>query len=339
MDTASHDNASWIVQVGDPSAVSEARRRAARLTKPLDFDPTSAGQLALAVTEVATNIVKHAQRGELVFRRAEHAGLLGLEVLAIDRGRGIENIAESLRDGHSTAGTAGQGLGAVMRVTAGFEIYSQPGKGTIVRFEIWSRPSAQAPAAMTDGAVCLAKRGEDVCGDSWVNISWRGRHIVAVADGLGHGPDAAAASRAAIAAVAAHPAGTAIEIMEAMHDALRHTRGAAAAVVLLQPAEELCTYCGVGNITAAIWHEGKGRNMVSHNGILGHQARSFQEFSYPFPRGALCIAQSDGLSSRWSLEAYPGLASRHPSLVAGALYRDFGREHDDATVAVVRNPA
>jgi hypothetical protein len=77
--------------------------------------------------------------------------------------------------------------------------------------------------------------------------------------------------------------------------------------------------------------------MVSHNGILGHRVRKFGDFTYPYPRGALCIAHSDGVGARWDLAAYPGLDKRHPSLVAAVLFRDHGRERDDATVAVVRN--
>jgi len=334
-----HDGGSWRVAIGDPSGVAEARRTAAALAKPLGFSETAAGQLALATTEVASNIVKHAQRGALVFRRVEHEGRLGIEVLALDKGPGIANLAESLRDGHSTAGSAGQGLGALLRMTTGFELFSQPGNGTMARFEVWARAAPHVPPSVLEGVVCVAKDGEEVCGDAWASTPWRDRQIVVLADGLGHGPDAAVASRAALAAAAKHAGLKAVEIMEAVHGALRPTRGAAAAVIVLQPAKRLCDFCGVGNIAAAVWHGGKARNMVSHNGILGHTVRTFQEFSYPFPAGALCIAHSDGLTARWDIGAYPGLGMRHPSIVAGVLFRDYSRGRDDATVVAVRNSA
>jgi hypothetical protein len=128
-----------------------------------------------------------------------------------------------------------------------------------------------------------------------------------------------------------------VDLIASVHDALRPTRGAAAAVAILEPGKELCTYCGVGNIAASIRANGATRSMVSHNGILGHQVRKLQDFSYPFPRGALCIAHTDGVSARWDLAAYPGLEQRHPSLVAAVLFRDHARERDDATIAAVRN--
>jgi hypothetical protein len=131
----------------------------------------------------------------------------------------------------------------------------------------------------------------------------------------------------------------AANLMEAVHNALRPTRGAAAAVAMLQAESELCTFCGVGNISASICGPGNARSMVSHNGILGHQVRKMQEFSYPFPRGALCIAHSDGLGTHWDLANYPGLSARHPALVAAALNRDHSRGSDDVTVVALRNGA
>lgn len=335
-DAAIHDGCSLLIAIGDPSGVAEARRKAAALARPLGFDPTAAGQLALAVTEIASNIIKHAKRGQLVFRRVQRARELGIEVLALDKGPGIANIAESLRDGHSTAGSPGQGLGALTRMTAGFELFSQPGKGTLARFEMWPKPAGQAASAVSEGAVCLPKAGERVSGDAWLSESRRGRRMLAVVDGLGHGPDAAVASRAALEAAAKHFDARPAAIVEAMHGALRATRGAAAAVAMLQG--ERCDYCGIGNISGAIVHGRAAKSMVTHNGILGHNVHGFHEFSYAYPAGALCIMHSDGVSARWDLGAYPGLAQRHPALIAAALYRDFGRGRDDATVLVVRNP-
>jgi hypothetical protein len=137
--------------------------------------------------------------------------------------------------------------------------------------------------------------------------------------------------------VHAHPQLGAAALMEQIHSALRPTRGAAAAVAVLNAAMGVCTYCGVGNISATLHAGGKARSMVSHNGILGHQVRKMVEFTYPLQDHALCILHSDGLSARWSLERYPGLASRHPALVAAVLYRDFRRVRDDATVLALRH--
>ena len=329
-----------MVAIGDASAVSEARQRAAALARAARLDETAAGELAVAVTEAAGNIAKHAGGGSMLLRTLEGGDRAGVEAIALDRGPGIANLAESMRDGHSTAGSPGTGLGALRRMTTGFELWSAPGKGTLARFEVWPKALGAPPKGRWSvGAVSVAKPGEDVCGDDWLALEKPGRLMLFVGDGLGHGAAAASAARAAVAAARKHAAMKSHEIMEEVHGALRPTRGAAGAVALIQPEKGLCNYCGIGNISACIRNGGMNRSMVSHNGILGHQVRKIHEFQYPFPAGALLIAHSDGIGTHWDLAAYPGLEMRHPALVAAALYRDHCRGRDDATVVALRMEA
>lgn len=323
------------IAIEDRSGVAEARREAAALGSTCRFDETVAGELALAVTEAATNVFKHAARGEILLRGLASDSVAGVEVIALDKGPGIANVAESLRDGHSTAGSPGTGLGTLQRVTSGFEMYSRPGNGTIVRFEVWPRNARSAPMRL--GVVCLPKEGEVACGDGWTFIAHGKVRVLFVVDGLGHGADAAAAARAALAVVGKHASRAPADILAAVDAALRSTRGAAASVAVLHSDTGLCAYCGVGNIAASVHASGSARSMVSHNGILGHQVRKIQEFQYAFPRNALCLMHSDGLATRWSLDAYPGLEARHPALIAAALYRDHTRRRDDVTVVALRN--
>ncbi|OLB97884.1 MAG: hypothetical protein AUH30_09400 [Candidatus Rokubacteria bacterium 13_1_40CM_68_15] len=95
-------------------------------------------------------------------------------------------------------------------------------------------------------------------------------------------------------------------------------------------------YAGLGNIAGAVLADGRMRHMVSHNGIAGHEARRLNEFSYPWPDGALVVLHSDGLGTHWDLGRYSGLIQREPSLIAGVLYRDFARRRDDVVVVVAR---
>jgi hypothetical protein len=76
--------------------------------------------------------------------------------------------------------------------------------------------------------------------------------------------------------------------------------------------------------------------MVSHNGIVGSNMRKVQEFTQAWQPGSLLVLCSDGLNTRWDLNRYPGLADRHPSVIAALLYRDFARRRDDVTVLVLR---
>lgn len=327
-----------VLAVDDRSAVGEARRIAARLAEKLGFTGPAAGALAVVVTEAATNVVKHAGRGELIFGAVQRGATSGIELLALDRGPGFANPARALRDGHSTAGSPGTGLGAIQRMASEFDMHSVPGKGMALRLVVWSRVPVTADDETRIGSVCLPKSGELACGDAWTAIRARHGHVLCMVDGLGHGADAAAAARTAIAAVAdcAVRGAAAGQTIETLHLALRHTRGAAAAVALLHADEAMCTFCGVGNISACIITDGVSRSMVSYNGILGHQTRKIQEFKYPFAEGALCVLHSDGVATRWRLDDYPGLERSHPGLVAGVLYRDYSRRRDDTAVLAVR---
>jgi hypothetical protein len=125
----------------------------------------------------------------------------------------------------------------------------------------------------------------------------------------------------------------------AMHAGLRPTRGAAVAVAELIPSQQVVRFAGLGNISGAITGPTESRSFVSHNGIAGHEMRKIQEFTYEWPVDSLLVMHSDGVSARWDLGRYPGLASRHPSVVAGVLYRDYSRGRDDALVVVVRATA
>jgi len=127
-----------------------------------------------------------------------------------------------------------------------------------------------------------------------------------------------------------------IAILQAMHLALRSTRGAAVALSAIDVDAQVIRHAGIGNISAVVWVAGVSRGLMSHNGIVGHEARKFQELAYPFPRSATLVLHSDGLATRWNLDGYPGLVVHDPALLAGVLYRDFQRERDDVTILVAR---
>jgi hypothetical protein len=104
----------------------------------------------------------------------------------------------------------------------------------------------------------------------------------------------------------------------------------------IDPDRHSLQYVGIGNISGTIRSRDGVRNLVSHNGIVGHTIRRIQEFSYELPGGSLVILHSDGLKSRWTLDGYAGLTRRDPTLIAAVLFRDFQRGRDDATAMVAR---
>lgn len=321
--------------INHASDVAAVRRGGQKLADALGFNETRAGQLALIITEAATNILKHAGEGEIHVGPAQSAAGVGIDVLAFDNGPGIADLAACLVDGVSTAGTAGTGLGAINRLADEFDVYTQPGKGAVFFMRLWRDLPAPEPCGVEIGALWAPVAGEEECGDGWaVRCDSRGATLLA-ADGLGHGPEAARAAAAAIKALEGGKATQADELMLAAHDALRPTRGAALATARIEFEDDEMQFAGVGNIAGCVI-DGARRALVSHNGIVGHNMRKVQSFPLPFGPGAVCIMHSDGIQTQWNLDKYPGLVGRSAILIAAVLMRDFIRGRDDAMVLVVR---
>jgi len=330
------------VPVTEISQVAEARRRAAIMADGLGYDETATGRVAIVVTELATNIVKYGGPGEILLGAYEDETGHGFEMLALDKGDGMASPARAQADGHSTGGSSGNGLGAVRRQAQAFDIASWPGLGTAVLARVGPRPARGGDvdaAVPSHGAAARALKDEAVSGDVHCVLRDRQGWTMLVADGLGHGPQAAIAADAALALFRRHSGEAPAAILAAIHDGLGHTRGGAVSVCRLDPQAGTAVFCGIGNVAGAVVTGGTTIRTVSLAGTAGHVARTIREFTYPFGPGSLFVMQSDGVATGWSLERYPGLGYAHPSLIAGVLYRDFGRPRDDATVLVCRAPA
>jgi anti-sigma regulatory factor (Ser/Thr protein kinase) len=325
---------SLVVPVGEESQVGEARRSARRMASGLGLDEVVAERAAIVASEAARNIVTHGGGGMVAIQPIGHPPR-GIAILGLDRGRGIGDVASAMRDGHSTAGTPGEGLGAMSRVGSAFDLWSAPGKGTALVAEVWTA-GQRPPSRLASGALSVAKPGERVCGDGWAVVELEDRAVFAVVDGLGHGPAAADAARMAIEVVRRTADQAPRDIVDATHAALRATRGAALAVAALDLETGELRYAGLGNVAGAIVGVGVSRRLVSLAGTVGHAVRSIQEFSYSLPEGAVLVMHSDGIATHWDAAAYPGLAARHPALLAGVLFRDHARGRDDATVLAAR---
>ena len=326
-----------LTEIVDASQAGEARRVAVDYATSIGMDQTDCGKIAIAVTEMATNLVKHAHHGKILCELVGQNRSRGLRVLALDKGPGIQNISAALQDGYSTFGSNGNGLGAIRRLATTFDVYSVPGHGTCLVAEFWPQKKSNGSGAFSLGVVSLAMRGELVCGDGWGTRMTQDHSFFMVVDGLGHGTFASDAAREAERVLADSHANSAADILRDCHDALKKTRGAAAAIAGISHEKVTLTYAGIGNVSATVVAGQSRRGIANHNGTLGHQMHKIQEFTVPWNRESILIMHSDGLGSKWDLNQYPGLASKHPSIIGAMLYRDFCRERDDVTVMVAKN--
>jgi anti-sigma regulatory factor (Ser/Thr protein kinase) len=328
-----------VVTVADPSQIGEARRAVQSLSMQIGLDETDAGRVAIVVTELATNVVRHGGGGQLLVRALPNRG--GVEVIATDKGPGIGNVDRALLDGFSTGGTSGKGLGAVRRMSEVFDVYSRPGIGTTILSRMATAPEAPDRAEDLEvGAINVPAPGERVAGDAWLQLAGERGPAFVVVDGLGHGAPAHDAARCAVEVCARNEGSPPAELMTAMHAALRATRGAAVAIAEVDLDTRQVRFVGVGNIACNITSNDGTKSLASMNGIVGHEIRRVNEFTAPFDRdkGATLVAHSDGIATRWRLDQFPGVRPRHPALAAALLFRDFVRGRDDATVIAVRGP-
>lgn len=332
-------NFSASVVVADSTFVSGARRMAVDLANRLEFPAERAGKVAIVATEMATNLVKHTGAGEIIVTSVDSGTVKGIELIALDKGPGIADVSECFRDGYSTTGSAGTGLGAIARLSDSFDIYTQPGRGTAISARLWgSTPPPEKTASTKVDIVgfSIPQTGETVSGDAWAVRQLPGGCTILTVDGLGHGELAAEAARAAVECFRGAAELSPVDLLPRIHDALRQTRGAAGAVAEIDLESHQVRFSGIGNISAFIAAPERTQNLVSMNGILGHETRTVRQFSYPWPLGAMLILCSDGLSTRTNLSGLPGLSNKSCGIIAGVLYREYTRRRDDATVVVAR---
>ncbi len=329
------------VVIDDPSAVHEARRATVQLAEELGSDEARREHMAIAASELASNVHKHTRGGALYLQAAPYLPGPVLELVAVDHGPGVEAFDQCLVDGYSTAGTLGTGLGAVQRLTSSFAAYSRPGRGTVVlaRFTVHPEPPIWTPTVrrLDVGAFAFPAPGETVSGDAYAVAEDPDGVTVVVADGLGHGPDAAQAARTVIAALPELTGLAPAAQLRELHARLQGTRGAAVAVARVDRTQRVVRVCVVGNITCAVWNPERGVTRVpGRPGTLGVQLPTLLEQDAPLAPDTRLVLHSDGLHNRWDLTAYPGLLAAHPAaLTAATLVRDCRRGRDDATVVVL----
>ena len=323
------------LDVNEPSQVAEVRRLVADIGAGQGMSAADLGRAALVATETGTNLVKYARHGTVTVSAFTEGSATGVELVATDRGPGFADFQASARDGHSTGGSLGIGLGAIMRASDAFDVYTVEAQGSVFFSRIAKGGVLPAPQGLGVAARSMPKRGQVECGDAWAFARAGRWQRLCVADGLGHGPLAASASAQAMEVFrAAGESDSPAAIIRRAHAALKATRGVVMGVVAIDSAARTACYAGVGNIVGVLNAGGQHHHLLSIDGVVGYNMRAARDQALPWAADGVAILASDGLSSRWNIARYPGLMQRHPALVAAVLFRDFARDNDDATVAV-----
>ncbi|MFD6434603.1 SpoIIE family protein phosphatase [Streptomyces venezuelae] len=315
------------IAIDHPSAVQSAAGQARSLATACEMPGALPDQAAVLASELASNIIKHARNGSLFVQRSPLVG--GMDVIAVDSGPGMPDIGLSLRDGYSTTKTMGAGLGAARRIATDFAIRSTTELGTLAHARL--APPGAARSAGATGALCLPADGEDESGDGYAVAEQDGIRTALVIDGLGHGPEAAAATQRAERTFLAHPHAPLAEIMTALHKALRHTRGAAVAALRVAPGR--AEYCGVGNVRAVtLTSEGVNHQLTGQAGIVGYTLPTPRSRFVDLTPHTSVVLHTDGIDHRWAYAATTARLTLPPALLAASLAHTHRRRRDDATV-------
>jgi anti-sigma regulatory factor (Ser/Thr protein kinase) len=322
------------IAVVDEASVSLVRQEVRRRGATAGLDGTGIESLAAAASELGHNQLRHAVRGRMALRAVDRGGVSGLEVIAADAGPGIADPARALRGDPRATGSLGVGLSAAHSLSHEMDLDVRAGEGSCVRVRWFSAPVPRREVAILSRPC----GGESVCGDDGLALEVSGGLLLAVADGLGHGEPARIASATAMDVIRGAPGLAPAELLAACGTALRATRGAVAAVALLDAAGGSVRFAGAGNVAGMVYSPGRAQRTLGNAHILGSRQRPprFDEERFALDPHRTIVLCSDGVGSRADLSDEPESLRLPPIAVAQRLVERFGRPDDDVLVLVAR---
>jgi phosphoserine phosphatase RsbX len=184
----------------------------------------------------------------------------------------------------------------------------------------------------------LALEGEDESGDLHVVCPFEGGALVAAIDGLGHGPEAAAAARKAAEVLEEHHAEDVTRLFERCHASLRGTRGAVITLASFDTGRDAMSWAGVGNVEGTLLRADSGmerwrESVMLVGGVPGHQLPAVRPNELAVSPGDTLILATDGVRGGY-LDLLP--AGAPPRQLADRVLTEFGKGTDDALVLVAR---
>ena len=293
--------------------------------------------MLLVASELVSNNVKHAG-GRGMVQVWQQPGEV-LDLLSLDYGPGIANLAKAEEDGYSSASTLGKGLGAIRRLSDESHIYTQssvPGQmkkwsGTIIlaRFYL-NEKCREIESGFKFGLFSRSLSDERYNGDR-IYLRQKGKMLRWLhLDGLGHGEEAQAATADLARYLTEYDNPGAI--LEMVDRQLASTRGAVAVTGEIDLLVSRMQLLGVGDMHAHVYNQEQMQHLSFAPGILGREHRKSALFQAEFDKKSVVVTASDGIRRNWDMANFAGLFNQHPQLIAYALGNIMGRISDDQSV-------
>lgn len=325
-------------KASDRSYTAIIKKDIHRMAAEAGFPPKKIDEIDIIVAEITSNINKYGKDGELLVMIHPDPQEMYLEMIAVDRGPGMQEPLRMMEDGVSTTGTLGHGLGAIKRLSNTFEVYSVKSWGTVLLSRVYNKtvPAVRNSSRPVFRHVVVAKPGEEVCGDGCVVEQTATQVKVFLGDGLGHGKEAHRAVAAAADVFRESRETSPVAIIRAMHQEVKKTRGLVGSVVVIDLLAKQGWIGGIGNIATKSFSAGQSRNHICYNGIIGLNIPNTMKDQDLLNGDAnqYIVLCSDGIRSQWDMTRYPGILKYDLSILAAAIYKDFARKTDDMSVVV-----
>ncbi len=327
--------------VRDESGLLLLRSKIRAVSRRKGFSETIREKMELVCNEMVTNQIKHANESGMVQLWERGGTSPALDIFALDYGPGIQDLEHAKKDGTTTTGTMGRGLGAITRLSTNSEIYTveeDPGQdsrwhGTA----IWAQfsPSRKTSKSSLQHGLYLRPFQDSFYNGDFISVQNGSQQIKWLhMDGLGHGKEAEKA---------VHSAHEVLELdvnieqrLEILSKQLQTGRGAVGILAEIDTNADSASISGVGDMTACMICNGEKKKFALASGILGHQHRSIEVIDFPFPQQALFITASDGIRGSWNLNTLPQLWRLHPQMIALVMGHVLGRNNDDRSLVVIR---
>ena len=328
------------VIVSIKSDIAAARLAVKKITAAMGFGGQTSEEVVLAVSELASNLIKHATHGKLELIPVTHGGRSGIRIESLDNGPGIADSEQTITDGYSTTGSLGYGLGAVNRLMDELDINLRDGPegGTRIVCTRWLvvREECGIPCPFSFGSASRPHPAMKVNGDAFVIKQWGMHALVGVIDGVGHGELAHQVAQTTRQYLESHFDQPMMYLFRGVTRACRGTRGVVMALSRFDWAQSKLTFAAIGNIEARVFGSAVSMNLIIRRGIVGVNAPNPVVTEHPWEPRYVMVLHSDGLRSRWRWEDFPDFAEAPAQRIAQRLVTTLARADDDATAVVVK---
>jgi anti-sigma regulatory factor (Ser/Thr protein kinase) len=323
----------------DRSFHSFIKKEVHQLAVSHNFTELRVAEIDIILAEMTSNLFKYANGGEILTGYFEDKEQSYIELISIDNGPGMNDLSRMMVDGYSSSNTVGHGFGSMKRLSDHFEAFSAKGWGTIMVSRVYKVKPAKNSLVKNIQlySLVVSKPGETVSGDGHYYKIIDNNIKILVGDGLGHGPEANKAVNEAVNVFKLCIDNSPVEIIRYIHPDVRKTRGLVATVAVFDIGAKQLRIAGVGNIATKLSGLQQTKNIMSYNGIIGHNIpNTMNDTTIDFTGYNQLVLCSDGIRSRWEINNPSGLSRYDISLQAVAIYKDYARRTDDMSVMIVK---